>query len=720
MAKRTRLNANSFRSDRGAPPAAPGGSAPRAAGHPLVLVGLAVAALLLALHARAYFFLTDDSFISFRYARNLSHGYGLVFNPGGERVEGYTNLLWVLILAGFDALGLAPEKVATVLSMAATAGLFALVVRFAWVRAPRGQVWVALLPAFFLASSRSFAIWASSGLETRLFELLLVAGLLRLVVEVERLDAGVRGKASLAPWLFGLAALTRPDGALIGGCALVAATAYRSWKIRRLPWAELAAWWPFGALIVANVGFRLAYYGEWLPNTYYAKVGGRLSWARGGEYLAAFVLEYGALLWIPALVAAGLWHVRRKTPFLPFLFAMSIVPHALYVMAIGGDHFEYRPLDFYLPLVFILFADGVAAWASSRLRTAAVAAYSAVVVFALAWLPLRSHLEFPANYLPGFPGSYAKSIPEGEQFLSPERDPVFRLPLLRGVATAHRDLVRSLTTHFTGIRQEEHRLFFEKVAGESQTLEALIAEGTLPRDLYVALNCVGVIPYRTNLRTLDRLGLTDAHVARTPFVNDLAAHGKYATFEYARERGVDLWSAEPVLLVCPAGTNRLEEAIRAAQAGQSDSYAADLGSGKFLFCRLPQGLEATSRRLPGVTLKPVGDPAIAASYVQHFAPEFLSYLSEGRVTPGRVQRLGEIAVLAGDYGSASRIYEAASAKWPDNWQFPWMLAIASRQSGEDSKAEAALERAMSVMRQSGDDAGAARLKGMFQQVRPNR
>ena len=49
-----------------------------------------------------------------------------------------------------------------------------------------------------------------------------------------------------------------------------------------------------------------------------------------------------------------------------------------------------------------------------------------------------------------------------------------------------------------------------------------------------------------------------------------------------------------MLLVCPAGTNRLEEAIRAAQAGQSDSYAADLGSGKFLFCRLPQGLEATS------------------------------------------------------------------------------------------------------------------------------
>ncbi len=43
-------------------------------------------------------FLTDDAFISFRYVRNLIEGHGLVFNPG-ERVEGYTNFLWVLELA---------------------------------------------------------------------------------------------------------------------------------------------------------------------------------------------------------------------------------------------------------------------------------------------------------------------------------------------------------------------------------------------------------------------------------------------------------------------------------------------------------------------------------------------------------------------------------------------------------------------------------------------
>ncbi|MHC4066890.1 MAG: hypothetical protein ACYSUI_20630, partial [Planctomycetota bacterium] len=78
---------------------------------------------LLLLHAAAYTFLTDDAFISFRYARNLSEGLGLVFNPGFERVEGYSNFLWVVLLAGVNALGLAPESAAHALTGGATVAL---------------------------------------------------------------------------------------------------------------------------------------------------------------------------------------------------------------------------------------------------------------------------------------------------------------------------------------------------------------------------------------------------------------------------------------------------------------------------------------------------------------------------------------------------------------------------------------------------------------------
>lgn len=71
-----------------------------------LLLGLAV---LIAAGAQFLFldWTSDDAYISFRYAENLSGGRGLVFNAG-EKVEGYSNFLWVVLLAAGNFLGLAP------------------------------------------------------------------------------------------------------------------------------------------------------------------------------------------------------------------------------------------------------------------------------------------------------------------------------------------------------------------------------------------------------------------------------------------------------------------------------------------------------------------------------------------------------------------------------------------------------------------------------------
>src|SRR6266571_4156489 len=53
----------------------------------------------------------DDAFIVYRYAANLAHGYGFVFNPG-ERVEGVTCFLWTLFLAPWAAAGLSLSRAA--------------------------------------------------------------------------------------------------------------------------------------------------------------------------------------------------------------------------------------------------------------------------------------------------------------------------------------------------------------------------------------------------------------------------------------------------------------------------------------------------------------------------------------------------------------------------------------------------------------------------------
>src|SRR5204863_68876 len=66
-----------------------------------------VAAVLLVPHALLFDFVNDDAYISFRYARNLAEHGQLVFNVG-ERVEGFTNFLWTVLLAGGIKLGLSP------------------------------------------------------------------------------------------------------------------------------------------------------------------------------------------------------------------------------------------------------------------------------------------------------------------------------------------------------------------------------------------------------------------------------------------------------------------------------------------------------------------------------------------------------------------------------------------------------------------------------------
>ncbi len=180
-------------------------------------------------HAWHYAFLTDDAYISFHYAQNLVDGAGLVFNPG-ERVEGYTNFSWVLLMAAFDAIGLRPHLVATPLSLLASVGLWGVAVAFAARSAPRKHAgFAAAFVAIGLALAPSVAVWSTSGLETRFYELLVLAGIVRLVHEDDRLVAG-ETPWPLASLLLALGCLTRPDCLLIAACTLTRsdATAQRA------------------------------------------------------------------------------------------------------------------------------------------------------------------------------------------------------------------------------------------------------------------------------------------------------------------------------------------------------------------------------------------------------------------------------------------------------------------------------------------------------------
>src|SRR3989442_4318999 len=83
---------------------------PRGGALAIVLPFFLLTAVLFCYNVGHHFFLGDDCFISFRYARHLAAGQGLVWNPG-ERVEGYTNFLWVILMAGAPRLGGTPPGV---------------------------------------------------------------------------------------------------------------------------------------------------------------------------------------------------------------------------------------------------------------------------------------------------------------------------------------------------------------------------------------------------------------------------------------------------------------------------------------------------------------------------------------------------------------------------------------------------------------------------------
>ena len=181
-----------------------------------VKAALAGSLVVLLAHAAHYAFLTDDAFISFRYAHNWSQGAGLVFNPGFDRVEGYTNFSWVVLLGVLDMLGVRPETSAIPLSFLCTVGLWLSIVWFGKTySSERHSDFAVLLAPWLLAITPSVAIWSSSGLETRLFEMCIAMAAFRLIFEDAQMSRGGTHRRPIAALLFALATLTRPDGLLI-------------------------------------------------------------------------------------------------------------------------------------------------------------------------------------------------------------------------------------------------------------------------------------------------------------------------------------------------------------------------------------------------------------------------------------------------------------------------------------------------------------------------
>jgi arabinofuranosyltransferase len=303
-------------------------------------------------------FIKDDAYISFRYAHNLVTGHGLVFNTG-DRLEGFTNFLWVLVLAPFEALGWDLFQVCEVLGT--ILGITCLVVTArmtAWLSS-EDRLWSHLWGAVWLSMSASFVLWAKSGLEQPLSSLLPIAG----AFVLWRARGGRDPKRTARRYLYaglmmGAGCMTRPELhllAILVGLPLVV-DALRRRKITRAEWLYVAG---ILAVTVPAHTFRYLYYGTLVPNTFYVKTGtGQEIWRAGVSTLREmFAFNSTGFL----AVAAPLAFARRGKRTLE-LTTMAIISIAfmIYYVEVGVDEMQWHRLYLpALPFLCVLAALGV-------------------------------------------------------------------------------------------------------------------------------------------------------------------------------------------------------------------------------------------------------------------------------------------------------------------------------------------------------------------------
>lgn len=336
-----------------------------------VLLG---ACLIAALHTWRYSgWVVDDIYITLRYARHLADGQGLVFNSG-ERVEGYSNFLHVLLSAACFRAGIDPIAPLKLLSAVAFVWMLWLCSRLEQRLVGPG---LPLTPLLLLPLG-ACVYWAASPMETMLFAALALTAIHLLCVEAEK-DAW-RGSGIV----FFLLALTRPEGVLVYAVATLvfAALECRVQRALRPLRRHVLNAVLFAVPFLGYTLWRVSYFGDVLPNTFYARsVGGSVQLVAGltslREWVLALPLFAVTLLYPFLLLLPAARRVCRLPWMLNGIYAVAFAQVA-YVVAIGGD---FMPFHRFFVLALPLFA--LLAAALLRAATASTAQPAAIVAIAV-------------------------------------------------------------------------------------------------------------------------------------------------------------------------------------------------------------------------------------------------------------------------------------------------------------------------------------------------
>lgn len=230
------------------------------------LLVLLPVAIYLALVAALGAWIMDDAGISYAYARNVASGYGFVSQPGRPPVEGFSNFLWVVVLATLFVFRVF-QPVLTVKALSALLVLLSLLVLQRLVRREVGGWAPALLTGVLIGGAAPIVIWTASGLENALTMLLAVA-------LYDRFVRTSRGWELQAGLMTALLAMNHPENALYLAAGLLVCAGPLVARRESLPEATRHAAsyaGAFAALFLPFMAFRLLVFGLLFPHPYYAK-----------------------------------------------------------------------------------------------------------------------------------------------------------------------------------------------------------------------------------------------------------------------------------------------------------------------------------------------------------------------------------------------------------------------------------------------------------------
>lgn len=488
---------------------------------------LTIVGLLLVFFWRQFWFLTDDAYISFRYVSNSLLGYGYVWNPPPFRpVEGYTNFLWIVVLdIVWRIFGVIPPESANYISLIFSYLTLVIgsciILQINWNSALyKYRIFFVGSFLFGVMTNRTFIAWTSSGLETAMmnFFIILWAYFCIFMKKTHLLwPFSVSFTASLI-------ALTRPDGLLYVMATVLLVLLVWFDKMNNINKRWLFAASPL-LLIIFHLGWRLKTYGEWLPNTFYAKQ--VAIWPESGiRYAVSFLVEYALWFWVVPLflfVFKELLSIRRsknypdhvcglplcfisglcrKTLLIPGIVILTLIVHAsYYTLIVGGDHFEYRPYSFLIPCIFISFM-----WFLNKAGGKALQSIIMLLVFIFLSYPVPWTHWALTHRLTTREEAFVMRVPVSERW------PKY----IRWYASLFDRVQFWLIEHRVCMRHQEHKIFYQHILNEYPSRE----EGLLlPGDNFPvhATYCVGVPGWvLPKVNIIDIGGLNDYVTARTP------------------------------------------------------------------------------------------------------------------------------------------------------------------------------------------------------------